>query len=224
MDASGGQPFVVGASVRIEAVDEQGELVSYRTRIEDVTDQAVLLQLPTEKGRPVRLVPQEPVVLLRQDDAKRVTYAATVRVLEVRSGQLPLLVVSKPADYDVQPRRRFFRCPVRLPVKVQGHAGDATNLSGSGVLVLLPAEGPWKVGEELALELQLPTDSDPLPLRGRVMRVHRISLSRVAVAFDFVHLKEKVQDHILSYLLARQRELIRRGLWVPEEPPEREAP
>lgn len=217
------QPFVVGASVRIEAVDERGELVTYRTRIEDVTEQAIVVQLPYEKGRPVRFAADETVVLLRQDDTRRVSYAATVKVLETRPGSVPLLLLSKPTDYDVVPRRRFFRCPVRLAVRVEGHAGEATNLSGSGVLVVLPAGDGWKVGTEYSLELQLPGEPDPLLLTGRAVRTNRLGTTKVAVAFDFVHLHEKVQDRIIRYLLVRQRELISRGLWVPEEPPEREA-
>lgn len=217
-----GQPFAVGAQVHIESVDEDGELVSYKTRIEDMTDQQLMLQLPYEKGAPVRFEPASRLLILRQDDEQRVSYAATVSVVEARPGQIPVLVVTKPTDYEVVPRRRFFRCPVRLPVQIGEVQGEATNLSGSGVLVVLPASPDWKPGAEVKLELALPGEEEPLSLDGRVVRVHNLPGGRrQAVAFDFVHLRERTQDTIIRYLFKRQRELIKHGLWTPEDRPTR---
>lgn len=217
------QPFAIGVSVLVEAVDDKGEVVTYRTRIEDVTEQAVLLQLPYERGSPVRFEPDDHLLLLRQDDEQRVSYAATVTVLETRAGTLPLLVVTKPRDYEVVPRRRFFRCPVRLSVRVDDVQAEATNLSGSGVLVLVPADPRWKPGTEAQLQLVLPGEADPLCVTGRLVRANKVAGgTRLALAFDFVHLHEKIQDTIIRYLLVRQRELIRKGLWVPEDRPLRQ--
>lgn len=214
------QPFSVGAQVHIEYVDDNGELLSFRTRIDDVTDQSLMLQLPYQKGVPVRFEPGSHVLILRQDDEQRISYAATVTVVETRPGTLPLLIVTKPTDYEVVPRRRFFRCPVRLPVQIGEVQGEATNLSGSGVLVVLPAQSEWKPGVEVNLALSLPGEREPLILNGRVVRVRNLpGGSRQAVAFDFVHLRERTQDTIIRYLFIRQRELIRQGLWDPEERP-----
>lgn len=206
--------------MQIESVDENGELVSYRTRIEDVTDQHLVLQLPYQKGVPVRFEPEAPLLILRQDDEQRISYAATVSVVEARPGTLPLLVVTRPVEYEVVPRRRFFRCPVRLPVRVGEVQGEATNLSGSGVLVVLPASPDWKPGAEINLELTLPGEDEPLTLDGRVVRVHNLPGGRrQGVAFDFLHLRERTQDIIIRYLFVRQRELISRGLWNRDERP-----
>lgn len=216
------EPFTVGAQVHLECVDENGELVSHKTRIEDVTEAHLLLQLPYEKGLPVRFEPGGYLLVVRQHDEERVSYAATVTVVEARPGTLPLLVVTKPTDYEVLPRRRFFRCPVRLPVRVGEFQGEATNLSGSGVLVLLPSSPGWKPGAEHKLELALPDEPEPLALSGRVVRVQDLPAARrQAVAFDFIHLREKTQDAIIRYLFVRQRELISRGLWSPEDRPVR---
>ena len=219
------QPFAIGASVLIETVDDRGEIVTHRTRIEDMTEQTLSLQLPYERGAPIRFQPDDHLLLIRQDDKQQLSYAATVRVVETRGGSLPLLVVTKPADYEVMPRRRFFRCPVRLAVRVEEVEGQATNLSGSGVLVVLPPDPRWKPGTEAHLELLLPGEAEPFLLSGRVVRVSKVAGgTRLAVAFDFVHLREKIQDRIIRYLLVRQRELISKGLWMPEEKPRREQP
>ncbi len=222
---SGDDPFTVGATVQVDAVNEEGELVSYRTRIEDRDDRTLAVQLPYEKGVPVRFTPQSQLVLLRQVEGDQFAYAATVEVVQTRPGNIPLLVVTRPVDYELVPRRRFFRCPVRLPVRCQGVEGEATNLSGSGLLAVLPAQPEWKTGTEAELELALPGQDEPMPLKGRVMRVQKVaSGTRQAVAFDFVHLRERAQDLILRYLFLRQRELISKGLLVPERrPPTRES-
>lgn len=56
-----------------------------------------------------------------------------------------------------------------------------------------------------------------MPLKGRVIRVQRVAAgTRQAVAFDFVHLRDRVQDLILHYLFLRQRELISKGQLVPQ--------
>lgn len=156
---NGEDPFEVGSSVQLEAVNEEGELVSYRTRIEDRDERTLAVQLPYEKGAPVRFAPGSEIVLLRQVEGDQSAYAATVEVVQARPGNVPLLVVTRPTAYELVPRRRFFRCPVRLPLRCQGVEGEATNLSGSGLLAVLPLEPGWKPGMEADLSWPFPARS-----------------------------------------------------------------
>lgn len=196
-------------------VDENAVIHNYKTMVHDTNADSLVLLAPLAEGAVVRL-PEGSEVNLTQDSSPK-AYAAMVQVIETKPGEPPLLYTTQPQKIAKVSRRRFFRVEVDLPMSAGGVSGRVTNLSGSGLMALVPT-GLAKEGGPLEVKLELPGLPAPLPLRGKVVRLTKANdAERVAV--HFTSLTERIRDEIIRYVTARQRELLSLGLLIrPEEP------
>jgi c-di-GMP-binding flagellar brake protein YcgR len=184
---------------------------SHRSRVEDLTDDALILLAPETRGIPERVPAGTEVTLLARRQAG--SFAATVVAREVRPGSPALLVVSRPKHVEKTSQRQFFRVEVDLPVSEGDVTGRIVNLSGSGCLLVTSATNPSNVGTKVRLVLSLPGTARQLPVTGIVVRsdgAREEGQSKIGI--EFVELHENTQDAIVRYLMKRQAELIRLGL------------
>lgn len=208
--------FRPGDSVMLEFVDKGGVIKNYKTRIEDLENEFLLLQMPIIKRIPVRIREGRELTIWRKDERNKQAYVTSVYVIENRPGKVSLLVCSKPKQISVASRRRFFRCSVRLPFEYESDknlgSGTVTDLSLSGCFALIEADAQVKDGAILEMCIEIPSQTD-LSLVGEVIRAQGLAGNKkIGIAVDFREMTEGMQDILNSYLFQRQRELIRKGV------------
>jgi len=208
------EPFAAGANVDLEIVDERGVVHGYRTMVYDESDDQLMLMAPLDGHVAIRLPAGLEINIMQE--ATQETYAAMVQILETRPGEPPLLITTRPQMVRKVSRRRFFRVDVDLPFATGDVSGRVVNLSGSGILALVPA-GTVKEGALIEFRMELPNLLSPLPIQGKVARLKEVS-GKAQIALQFTRLTERIRDEIIKYVTVRQRELLQLGLLVrPEE-------
>lgn len=86
-------------------------------------------------------------------------------------------------------RRRAPRYPIEARVTVRRSTGEtvlatSVNVSSSGILLHVEEPSRFEVGEEVSVELDLPSDHDqPLPVWG-IGRIVRLDVQRSAIQLD----------------------------------------
>lgn len=213
--------FRPGDNIMIEFVDRGGVIKNYKTRVEDLDSEFLLLQMPVIRRVPVRIREGIELTLWRKEDRKKQAYVANVYVIENRTGKVALLACSKPKKITVASRRRFFRCSVKMPFHYSAEknsaSGTVTDLSLSGLYALVDPDPEVKDNVLLDLQIEIPGETD-LSLTGEVIRAHKLAGSKVlGIAVDFREITEGMQDILNRYLFQRQRELIMKGVLFTEE-------
>lgn len=184
---------------------------SHRSRVEDLTGDALILLAPEARGIPERVPPGTEVTLLARHKAG--SFAATVVAREVRPGSPALLVVSRPRRMEKTSRRQFFRVEVDLPVSEGDVTGRIVNLSGSGCLLVTSATNPPGLGSKVRLVLDIPGIPQQLSVTGIVVRSETATnKDQHRIGIEFVELHENTQEAIVRYVMRRQAGLIRLGL------------
>lgn len=207
------EAFVPGTNVTLEFIADRGLVQSYKTVVHDLTYDSLLLQAPVEKHVPVRIPPGTELSLWQEQ--KQSAYVAMAKVVDNRSGEIPLLITTRPYSMEKVPRRRFFRVDADLPFRCGQITGVVKNISGSGVLASVTA-GTLKEGQTIEFELDLPGLPLPLRLEGKVVRVVGRGTNQVAGIF-FTRISEGMREEIIRYVFQRHRELIRLGILTKEQ-------
>ncbi len=206
------QVFHPGANVTIELVDDGGMLRNYSSIIQDFTDNEMSLCAPVERMVPVRVQQGREITVYRAID--QTAYASQVCVLRHKSGDPPILVTTAPVSVECQPRRRFFRVDVEIPYNSILGPGTIVNASGNGLL-LVSSKDCFKPGRHFDIQFKLPTCEQETRVRVKVMREFKRG-SRYLAGVVMLNLNPKMQDELIKFLLARQRELVQMGLLFSE--------
>jgi c-di-GMP-binding flagellar brake protein YcgR len=128
------------------------------------------------------------------------------------------LIAREPLKAEVL--REYFRVTIRSPIhahyenerkEVAPHTsdlnGETVDLSGGGVLALLPQNPLNK--NNILLEIILPDNSGPVEILAHVVRVQRLKKTKYQVAFQFDKVDAKTQDRIIACCMQQQRKQLR---------------
>ena len=116
--------------------------------------------------------------------------------------------------------REFFRVDARVPTTVRFDpvspdskiapweiSGSTLNISGSGLLAILPKEPPSK--QKLTISTEFIPNRPPLLCDCHVIRSKRIPKGRYQVSFQFDNISQKIKDDLISFCLKKQRDQLR---------------
>jgi c-di-GMP-binding flagellar brake protein YcgR len=207
----------VQVNQRIEIdVSLPGFAGTYSSRIEEVTDTALIATLPSQGKAFLPLLAGDQILINYWGEDS--LYFFETRVLERRLQPLPVLILEKPQKINRSQRREFVRFGARLPFRYSLFDGletldaNTADISGGGISFTTPV--PPREGSQMRLELELPGEK-PVKAVGSVVRVADRSgpiKKRYKVGVTFLVIEEKDRDRIIKYIFARQRELRRKGL------------
>lgn len=196
-------PLKVGTPLELRF--RVGDPVWYRSRIEEVNEQAIMVAEPSEK---VAVAPGTPVdVQLGWNDF---FYVFETKVSGFKTQPGPIFILHRPPTIFKQQRRKLFRVPVLLVARFKQdnepdeHMGLVTNISGGGLRLIHADQFP--VGTRLKIRLELGgTVINPL-----VRVVHREPIgeneSRFGYGVEFLDLSEAEQNSLVKFIFARQKE------------------
>lgn len=202
------QLFASGSMVVIEYVTEQGSLRQFNTKVEDLEGNYIALQNPMVDRVLVNFKESQELTLRRMDDRKLEAYVTNVFVIDIRQGEVPLLVCSKPKKINKTSLRRFCRFPVDLlfNYSTDGSSGSGSlnDLSVSGCYALIDADSHIASGLNLKLAVHIPAEAE-LNVKGKIIRVDRPNDSgKTGLAIDFIDLTDAEREALYSYIFQLQ--------------------
>lgn len=150
--------------------------------------------------------------LLCHDEEDGHDYRLSTELIEVKPGDLPIIVVKRPTEVEHSTRRSYLRLNVNLPFSYydnfQEKTGEARNLSINGLLALVKSSPILRRDYSLTGKLTLPDGEPPLIIIGRIIRIEKEDELHSWIALDFRAASEEVKNRISRYLVQRQRHLI----------------
>lgn len=200
--------FAPGSRIVIEYAAEQGLLRQFNTKVEDLEGNYIALQNSVVDTVPVNFKESQELTLRRVDDHRLEAYVTNVFVIDIRQGEVPLLICSKPKKINKTSLRRFCRFPVDLLFNYStgdsAGSGRLNDLSVSGCYALIQADAHVVSGLNLKLAVQIPAEAE-LHVKGKVIRVDRPNDSgKTGLAIDFIDLSDVEQEALYSYIFQLQ--------------------
>lgn len=158
------------------------------------------------------LRPGTKIKLFSRDEEDGHEYRLLSELIEIKQGELPLVVVKRPTEVDHSTRRSSLRLIVNLPFgyydDLKEKKGEIRNLSINGLLALVETSPSLKLNNTLTGKITLPTVKKPLIVIGKITRIQKEDDNHSWVALDFQSASEEVKNKISYYLVQRQRHLI----------------
>ncbi|NLT94235.1 MAG: hypothetical protein GXW85_01670, partial [Clostridia bacterium] len=199
-----------------EGLDYSG---NYRTRVEDIRENCLVIGMPMEKGNYVPLRPGSEVIVWHWDNSA--SHAFFCKVKERIIEPIPLIFLEWP-PFKIKKiqRRSFVRVPVNLSMefvldsqKEKGEYEKALmrDLSGGGVQFI--SKTNLTKGDILHVRLFLPQKT--IECKAIVMWVYtdkKDNIERYMVGIKYIDIAERTRDQIIEYVFQRQRELIQKGV------------
>lgn len=202
------------------SIDEEGTEYKYlASRIEEVSDKYLHVSIPTKKGV---LMPfnfkQKLIIDLRY---KGRSFRFDTVIENRHFYPIPVLVLLKPESIIEIQRRNWVRVTATLPLRycLTGeekskiiNLGTSVDISGGGICFL--TNDPVEAGQVLDMQINLP-DREPVICQTKVLRLHQPNgrnSETTKVFSEYIDITEAQRDRIVSFVLEKQRELIKRGL------------
>lgn len=221
--------FAPGKKVLVECVDNQMNVNSYQTLVEDLEGAYLVLQTPTINNKTASFQESQELTLRRIEQQELEAYVTNVFVIDVRQDKVPLLVCSKPKKIDRTSLRRYTRFAVNLPLYYKVQSDDA-NLSGrindlslSGCYALIKPDARIEAGSVLDLSITMPGEDSTLDLKCRVVRVDQPADSEeplIGLALDYEKLSDLERETLYYYIFQLQLtcdSILGSGLELPDE-------
>lgn len=205
----------VNQNVEIELLEDNLSGV-YRSRVEDILADRIILALPLSKGVPVPIRVGSRV-LVRYFDQSAI-YSFTAEVISRATAPRAILAVRLPETVHRVQRRNYVRLDDNIPVTIYklqeedltGFDTVTKDISGGGVRLEIPHA--YELGTELELHLKLPAAR--IVAVGKVVRCLQLEAPKKGynIGIQFTIIEERDRDRIIKYIFDRQRELRKKGL------------
>ncbi len=197
------------------------ELSIYRSRVEHVGDDRLVVASPMKGGAIIPVRPGTVVKVIYTDNVAVYTFSA--EVLSQNLSNPSILLLNKPIDSKRIQRRNFVRLDTRLTVNLtrlddkfipSGETFSATTVDISGGGMMFEGNTLLQMGDVLEAVICL-NEHETVRAIGRIVRIMENppkSRNRYSVGFEFIIIEETERDKIIRFIFNRQRELRRKGL------------
>lgn len=188
----------------------------YDSRIEDIKDGKIYISMPTEKGRPIPLIPNTRLHISYVMDTGRFSFKTMVETRVMTP--LPNLVVTYPDAVFREELRTYFRVQARIPIKILVPVKDengilvhklfdakVVDISGGGARMFSDVQ----VYRGDSLDIFLMGAIDKLDqIKCEIMRARRME-GNYEIGVKFLDLSATDRDKIIKYVFRRQIEMKR---------------
>ncbi|NLZ93484.1 MAG: hypothetical protein GX922_05665 [Firmicutes bacterium] len=184
----------------------------YLSMIQEIEEQTLAITLPVLHGQYLLLHQGDSIqVQFTSEDA---AYAFTSTVVDrKKSGEVSLLLITRPSTITRSQRRQLFRMPLVMPcyftlphedVKEQQFKGKTRDLSGSGLR--FTCEQPLQRDDLLTVSFTLPGETkQEFKLPSLVRWSKKCAENMITVGVKFIEISYAEQEKIISYIFARLR-------------------
>ncbi len=199
--------FKLGNTINIQFSDQIGQIkecqVLIKNIIKGMKEDKLYLEF-SEKDLAVLINKgSELTVWYLTEEGEKRQFATYIIEQKLRDDQS--LVLAKPMAIDYTSFRRYHRVDVDLPFRYfvgdKVYNGKVVNLSACGLFAIIEPQIIIKEGSILQLEFDLPKNSRPTHLSGRVIRDELIGNPiKQGIAIDFEHVDKYDQAELMVFV------------------------
>lgn len=197
-----------------------GLVEQYRSRIEDIHADNMVIAMPMAKSLPVLLPRGE--VFFGRVVANFAAFEFTSSLIAKQMHPLPVWIIAVPYNIKKIQQRAFVRVDAALPVliteMIDGQESESANISAvtkdiSGGGLQIATSHLWPIGTELMVHVDFP-GAGPVVLRSKVMRIQQPQPDRSMfwIGIKFLEINEKDRGNIIKFIFKKQLEQRRKGL------------
>ncbi|OEF97278.1 hypothetical protein BHF71_03855 [Vulcanibacillus modesticaldus] len=203
-----------------------GEKFLYKSRVADVLQEEINIELPINKetGK-IKLVPpgEEIEVIYFSNDQGQILF--NTKVIGIKREQIPLLSIELPKDYKRIQRRNFLRVPASIETsyKIIGEGQREWNIvrtidiSGGGLQFVAPDSKKINLEQEIIGWLVVPFNNgliEHIKYQGKIVRIHRpneeVNVNWVSI--KFTQIQENMRAKLIRFCYEKQVELKKKGV------------
>jgi CheY-like chemotaxis protein len=197
------QEIAEGQLISLTAEHSQN---SYAARVDGRDGDRLLVRMPTWRPEDEGVFDQgsEGEVLFKGSDDT--IYRQSMVTGRAMQGRLEQLEVVLDGGIHRSTRRQCMRMDVEIPLRYRigqsfFRVGTVDNLSGGGMRI---ASGPAgaAIGEEIALELRLPHQNEPVPMTGKIAWTRPLDGAQNIMGVSFGPLSAPAQAMLIRYLFS----------------------
>jgi c-di-GMP-binding flagellar brake protein YcgR len=206
----------IGQTVYLQTIREycEEDELRYRSRIAELTDQEVLLEVPFDEQRRILKVFAAYEALTGfyvSEDGIR-NYFET-KVTGFRKQDIRLMVVQRPAKQDIRrlQRRNFLRLMVDLEmalcVRHYRQVVTTQDIGGGGVSFFGQVQDPIELGDAMTCWLALQKKNEPIDfifLDGIIIRVRPLQGKGLLYVLQYTYISQEDQQKIIRYVIEGQ--------------------
>ncbi len=202
------------------SLDEEGtQLINLASRIEEVTDKYLHISIPTKKGQLMPFRVKQKIIINIHNKGRSFQFNTIIE--DRKLYPIPIMLVLKPESLKEIQRRNWVRVTATLPLRycLTGeekskiiNLGTTVDISGGGICFI--TNDPIEAEQVLDMQINLP-DREPVICQAKVLRLYQPNGKNSATTKVFsvyIDITEAQRDRIVSFVLEKQRELIKKGL------------
>ncbi len=199
--------FKLGNTINIQFADQIGQIKECQVLIKNIIkgmkeDKLYLEFSEKDLAELINKGSELTVWYLTEEEEKR-QFATYIIEQKLRDDQS--LVLAKPVAIDYTSFRRYHRVDVDLPFRYfvgeKVYHGKVVNLSACGLFAIIEPQIIFKEGSILQFEFDLPKNSRPTHLSGRVIRDELIGNPiKQGIAIDFERIDKYDQAELMVFV------------------------
>ncbi|MCZ8520562.1 MULTISPECIES: flagellar brake protein [Paenibacillus] len=207
--------------IQIESIDEEEARQEYKSRIADVTDTQIVMEVPINEktGRLKKLYQGDSVSAFFLSEGGVKNYFSSV-VTGFRDDVIRLVMIRRPeaeAITQVQ-RRSFLRVPAELEIALrlpdgERHVAVTDDLSGGGLSLLCPLSVRVSEGQSVECWLLIHMKSGAIeyvPFTGEIVRAKPHESGKQQIMLQFADISDKDRQKVIRYCFERQLDIRKR--------------
>ena len=199
-----------------------GELETYKSRVEDITDDSIIVAMPFDSRR-IPVIPMAGSRVQTKIVANTCAYRFTSNYISSGMNPVPVWKISKPPVMERFQNREFVRVKITRPIDVRVVDEDGAlqpmvttntvDISGGGLCFVM--FNVIRIGTKVTMEMDNLPHIELLSLMGEVVRCHEVDISGIKVyhiGVKFIDFPRQEQNKLIRFLFQMQRKNLALGL------------
>lgn len=207
--------------LQINSIDEEEAKIEYKSRIADVTDDSIIMEIPLNEktGRLKRLYMGDEInaYYVSKDGVKNYFNTA---VTGFQEDVVRLVVIKKPDPESITKvqRRSFLRVPAELEIAVKfseqlQFVAITEDVGGGGISFICDGYIPLAVNYIISCWILVPYKNgtiEHVPFKGETVRVKQLETGKQLAMVRFVDISDRDRQKLIRYCFERQMDFRKR--------------
>jgi c-di-GMP-binding flagellar brake protein YcgR len=201
--------------MQVNSIDEEEAKIEYKSRIADVTDEAVVMEVPLNErsGRLKRLYMGDELsaYFVTRDGVKNYFHTS---VIGFQEDVIRLVLIKKPEPESITQvqRRSFLRVPAELEIAVKfsdqlQFVALTDDVGGGGISFICDGYIPLSVNYTISCWLLVPYKAgtiEHVPFKGEIVRVKVLETGKQLAMMRFVEISDRDRQKLIRFCFERQ--------------------